>query len=454
MCSRRSRPVTGVVLVVAILCLATGCATRQAPRDSADLAPDPSSVERAIEDASKGDVFALDQMIPRIADPGLAAIARARASASRLHESEVAPILAELLQDPTTSATQQALAWSVMADASFAQGDYTGAAAAAASLSGALEDSGAAQKRIDDARQMESVARVLGASPRQVVAAYAPSPASFGRDKVGLPRARVTINGAEQEAVLDTGANLSVVSRSAAGRLGLRILEGQPTVGSSSREAVATRIGIADELELAGLRLKNVAFLVLDDAHLSFPVPGGYRIDAIVGFPVFREFKRVRFDRSGMFVPEPGLAHPRIGPAGNLRVVGSNLYVEAGINGIPVALHLDSGGTASSLSALFSERHADVVDGLPRQDERLAGAGGATTRVAATLAGARLTLADRSVVVPELSVVISDGADVESDNFGVLGGDVLDRFASWSLDFVNMSFEFGPEPGRVGSVGE
>ncbi len=435
-------------MLLAVLTIEPGCAldTRQpANRGLALPALATGDAEQNLEDAGKGDVFALERAIPRIADAELAAVARARSAAARLRDAEVDPLLGGLTHDPSASAKHRALAWSVVADAAFAQGDYARAAQAAERRAQALQQSGAPQDRVADARQMQDIAQVLSSAPRQSVAALAPAPASVSRDKVGLPRAQVKINGRMQEAVLDTGANLSVVSLTTAKRLALRILEADSTVASSSREAVLTRIGIANALEFGGLTLKDVAFLVMDDKHLEFPVPGGYRIDAIVGFPVFRQFKRFRFDRAQGFVPEPDLAGSAAGSAGNLRVVGSSLYVDAAIDRTPVALHLDSGGSASSLSALFAERHPGFAQGLPRSEQRVGGAGGVTVRSAVELPEMRLTLAGKDIAVSGLSLELDDATGAESTNFGVLGGDVLSRFSSWTVDFVKMSFELGTE---------
>ena len=267
-----------------------------------------------------------------------------------------------------------------------------------------------------------------------------PGAAVTRRDKVGLSRADAIVNGHVQEAVLDTGAGLSVVSQSTATRLGLRILDAAATIDSASRDAVPTRIGIADTFAFAGLQLRNVAFLVLDDQQLELPVPGGYAIDAIIGFPVLREFRRLRFERGGSMVPEPAQAPTA---KENLRIVASALYVEAQLRDVPVALHLDTGGPHSFLSSRFTQRHPHFVDGLAQQDERMAGAGGSTTRRVARLSGAVLTLAGRHATLPELTIVTKDGEEVQAQNFGLMGGDVLDQFESWTVDFDAMTFSLG-----------
>lgn len=430
----RSRALWAAALLMAHGLCAAADATLPAPMP-------PTAAEAAIEDAEAGDVFALERTRSSITHPALSAVARARIAAARLRAAEATTVARAVASDDAASPEQQSSAWAVLADASFTAGDYADAATAVEGWQAALQRHDAPRKDIDDAGRMGALAFALSSAPRQQVEALVPRTVPVRTDKVGLSRADATVNGHSQEAVLDTGAGLSVVSRSTAARLGLRMLEREATIGSAARDAVPTRIGVAERFEFAGLELRDVAFLVLEDSQLELPVPGGYRIDAIIGFPVLREFKRIRFDRSGSMTPEPG-AKPSLA-AENLRIVGNSLYVDARFRGIPVAMHLDSGGPRSSLSSRFSQRHAHVVEGLETTDERLAGAGGATTRRSAVMRDTALQVAGKRAALPELSIVVEDG-DVEAENFGLLGGDVLNQFAWWVLDFEAMTFELGP----------
>ena len=436
----QAHPRPSRVLWSAVLLMVHGLCAAADPSGSAPVPlPGPEAI---VEDAEAGDVFALERARTSVTDPALAAIARARIAAARLRAAEATSIARAVASDAATSPDQQSRAWAVLADASFTAGDYADAATAVEGWSAALQQRKAPRKDIDDAQRMGALAFALSSAPPQRMESLAPRTAPVRTDKVGLSRADANVNGHSQEAVLDTGAGLSVVSQSTATRLGLRMLEREATIGSAARDAVPTRIGVAEKFEFAGLALRNVAFLVLDDKQLELPVPGGYRIDAIIGFPVLREFKRIRFDRSGSMTPEPD-ATPQ-SPTENLRIVGNSLYVDARFRGIPVAMHLDSGGSRSSLSSRFSHRHPHLVEGLATTDERLAGAGGATTRRSAVMREATLEVAGRTATLPELSIVVEDGGDVEAENFGLLGGDVLNQFDWWALDFEAMTFELGP----------
>ncbi|MET3654383.1 retropepsin-like aspartic protease [Dyella japonica] len=395
--------------------------------------------EDALIDAAGGEVFHLASVLPRIEDPGLAWLARARLAAARLDAVEAGQLVDRYLADGNRTPAQRALAWPIVADASFAVGDYHKAAEAAHAWEQALAAEGAAADKRADALQMATLADQLASATAQHVDVYTPKPEAVKRDKVGLPRSLARINGKPQEVVLDTGANLSVVSLSTAHKLGLRLLEGATSVGSASRQAVASRIGVADHLTFAGLSLSHVAFLVLDDQQLNMPVPGGYQIDAILGFPVLRQLQRLEFTSDGKLLPSHSSASKP--GEGNLRMAGSDLYVEVILNDLPVAMHLDSGGAFSSLSSRFASEHPDVVKGLKSRQDHIAGAGGARARQSATWPQVRVRIGDQQTVLPAMTISLSDAGNVKEPN--VLGGDILQSFDHWTIDFPRMQFDVG-----------
>nr|WP_199044815.1 retropepsin-like aspartic protease [Dyella sp. ASV24] len=395
--------------------------------------------EDSLRNAAEGEVFALVDSLPRMKDPDLALLAQARLAATQLDAEEARRWVNRYLAGGTRSPAERALAWPIVADASFADGNYQQAADAAHAWEKALAEEGANADDRADALQMATVAEQFAAAPKQLVQAYAPKPENVIRDKVGLPRSIMMINGKPQEAVLDTGANLSTVSLSTAHKLGLRLLDGTASVGSASRQAVVSRIGIADHLEFAGLSLNHVAFLVLDDDQLSMPVPGGYQIDAILGFPVLRQLQRLEFTRDGKLLPSRSNAATAV--VGNLRMVGSDLYVNVLLNDIPVAMHLDSGGARSALSSRFATEHPALIKGLKTTKEHIAGAGGSRPSESALWPRVNVRIGDQQTELPTMTISLNDAGNVKDPN--VLGGDILQAFDHWTIDFQRMQFEVG-----------
>ncbi|MEW9571107.1 TIGR02281 family clan AA aspartic protease [Rhodanobacter sp. Si-c] len=393
------------------------------------------------------EIFTLRAALPRIDIPSLALLARARIAVARLDAAEASQLVDRFLAGKPRSPRQRAIAWEIATDAAFADGDYARAAKAAQQLQAALAASGADAAKRADAAQTAMMAIQLAALPVQRLVAYQPHAEPVHKDKVGLPRATANIDGRAQEAVLDTGANLSVVSLSTARRLGLHLQQGGASVGSSSRDAVAVRLGLADTVRFAGLTLHNVAFLVLDDAQLAMPVPGGYRIDAILGFPVLRALQRFRITAAGRL--EPSLSTPGPSDAGteNLLMAGNDMFVRAEVGGVPVAMHLDSGAASSALSAAFARRHADLLRGLSSRRAHVAGAGGAVERRTVIWPGAHVRVGDRETTLAGLDVELADGTGASPN---VLGEDVLGAFDWWSVDFGRMRLALGPPRAKTG----
>lgn len=397
-----------------------------------------------LERAGKGETAALESRLAEIEDPAMNALARAQVAAARLDGSGAQQALEDFFSTGYREVEIRALAWEIAATAAFADGDYRRAAAAARERLGLPTDDG------EGIAQLYGIAAALAGAPLQSVVDRGPGRVPTHRDVAGLLRTTVTVNGREQEAVIDTGANLSVLSASAARRLGIHLLEGENSVGSATRSAVATRLGLAERLEIAGITLANVAFLVIDDRQLELPLPGGYRIDAIVGFPVLRAMQRITFDaEGGLRAGEPAELRQRAEE--NLRVIGNSLYITAAVDGKPVSLQLDTGAAQSHLSADFARRHPQLVGGLEHSQQRYAGAGGTSSTPVALWPQVRVSIGERSAILPELPVRLPGGSG-DSPGQALLGMDLLNLFDSYTLDFQNRRFELGTLKSGTGTA--
>jgi predicted aspartyl protease len=296
---------------------------------------------------------------------------------------------------------------------------------------GAAEDPGFA-----DHRQTTVIARQLkDVRPVQVRGSIKQQTTPTTKDKIGLTRMVISIGGLDQDAVIDTGASFSVVSASAARRLGLQLLEGAATVGSTTSDSVDTRLAVAHRAVIAGTEFSSVVFLVMNDDQLEFPVPGGYKIDAILGFPELSRLGRLNFGDHVLEVAPSSKADPS---RGNLVLVDNKLFVATDLGGVCVPLYLDTGANASSLSALFVRDHPDVTRSLPTVQVTLGGAGG--TQVAEMLDWQKVpvTLGRHRVVLPSLQIHQKDPVE-NLKQYGTLGRDVLEH--GYSLDFPAMNLE-------------
>lgn len=449
---RRSHPFASAALA-AILAWTPLLAPLPALAQAQTATPVPAAedpLDALLDAASRGETAPLERAL---ADPGTNAdhrtLLRAALAAGRLDPAVPRdPALRRLTgaRDPRL----RRAALRILAGSAFAHGDYAEAERAGRRLAEAYRQSG------DDAAAAASdrvwqLAALLAPHGRTGLAGpVRPGSTAARRDRVGLTRIDVSVNGRPQEAVFDTGANLSVLSASAATRLGVRIEAGETAIGNGVQGTVATRIGIAPRLEIAGNVLTNVPFLILDDAALTFPqVPGGYTIPAIIGIPEMRALGRLRMAQAGRLTVLPPAADGEAGAA-NLHADGNQLFADVGIGGRTVPLLLDTGADRTSLTALYAEAEPARVAALRTGQANYSSAGGTRVRRFAIWPEAPLALAGRSLTLPQLNIELPGSGPAPDDN-GTLGSDVLRRFESYTLDFRAMRLSLGAPVAAAGS---
>ncbi|MEA3175684.1 MAG: hypothetical protein QOF42_3095 [Gammaproteobacteria bacterium] len=403
----------------------------------------PGDVTALLKASEVGDLQGLRAAEPGIKAPGLKALVDARLDEARFDEAAAERDLKRYFASGDADPVRQAVAWSIAFDVAVARGDYAAGAKASARWVERLPSS---DPRRTEADQDEAVSRALASVPRQAIIASHPISIATSRDKVGLMTAGALINGQAQTVIVDTGADLSVLSMSAAKRLNVHLLDGV-SIHSATRDVVPVTLGVADNLEFAGFRLSNVVFVVIDDAQLQ--APGGYQIESIVGFPVLRAIRRIRFTSDGRLAPEPASTSP-VKDVGELRSVGSHLYVTARLGGIDTPLHLDTGATDSSLSALFAARHPEVLSRLDRGKAGNTSVGGTTVQEIASWKAVPVEIGGRTMTLPSLDIAVTDVPGSEAKRIGARGQDILGGFCGYTLDFQQATFELGDPKGPGG----
>ncbi|MFN4024387.1 MAG: aspartyl protease family protein [Hyphomonas sp.] len=369
-------------------------------------------------------------------------IARGVLAALRLEDDAALSDLALAVEDDALPADFRRAAWGGAAGVYLRQGRFAEAAAAFEAADAAAPETDEARAR-STAQAYEFARTAAGAEPMQAAVADA-GEAAITRDLAGLPRADALINGALQEAVLDTGANYSTIMASVAESLGVRLLEGDISVGASGNEAVAGHIGIADTLSFAGAELTDVVFIVLPDESLSF-AGGVYTIPAIIGLPVFATLGRVSFEREG---EDEWLRHTASdagwSDTSNLVFRGLSPIALVEANGHPVRMFIDSGATTSHLTPLAAVQYPALLSDAVTGSTEIGGAGGARVfedisvipSLAVTVAGTRIELENVDVL-----------ADSVDGRHGLIGQDILNATGGYVIDFGARRFELLPPDG-------
>lgn len=127
-------------------------------------------------------------------------------------------------------------------------------------------------------------------------------PIRFGRPDV--PRVSVRANGSQEiEAVIDSGAVLSIISERLATTLTARRLgEFDGIFNGLLGEPIQVRFGLLEKLELGQIVLENVPVAIMPDEKLRFVTGKGegqqFHIDFLLGSNLLKEFRlELDFDR-------------------------------------------------------------------------------------------------------------------------------------------------------------
>lgn len=288
-------------------------------------------------------------------------------------------------------------------------------------------------RRLRDARNTQRVFQALAGVPPQTVQMGGPSRVRFVDGRIP-----VMINDSTRQYGFDTGANLSVIMRSEAVALGVRIVPAGIEVGTATDRRIVADVGVVDRLTIGEMHFRNVVFLVLDDAMLTFD--GGFRIPGIIGFPVIEQMGEIHLaGTTELGVP---VGEPKRHQA-NLALDGLSLLTPVRWEGETLLCRLDTGAGQTQFYEPFYRRFRTQVDASSVSLVRKkAGAGGVQETPVRMLSDMRLVLGDTVVVAKQLDVVLQPLVPNVEDNYldCNVGRDLLGAYSELVLNFRDMAF--------------
>jgi predicted aspartyl protease len=155
----------------------------------------------------------------------------------------------------------------------------------------------------------------------------------------------VSVNGKDADWILDTGANLSLVTESEAARIGLTILPESAIASGSTGKRNRVRVAIGTDVRFGSALLHNVAIVVIaDNALPARPARNfwGFRYTIVEKDQYL--FKRSGADRTDSRTP-PG--EP------NIFLDGLTPIVEAHHGSSPIQMVVDTGASRTTFYAIF-----------------------------------------------------------------------------------------------------
>jgi predicted aspartyl protease len=290
-----------------------------------------------------------------------------------------------------------------------------------------------------DARREASRWALLSGAPMQSLQSSQAFTVQGKRDGIGLFQVQVEAGNYTGFWIVDSGANLSVISRSVANKMGLQLSTSQETAQGTAGRTVAIHTAVIPEMRLGKAVLRNVAVLVADDSDLSFPKLA-YQIEGSLGIPVLAALGRITF------YPDGRVAFSQDAKPTGKRVNSHALFLEKftpvitadfGHGNQPFTLDTAAMGTV--LSRQFYEEDKASLNPADQVILELVGAGGSIVSPAYMLHGVVAKLGGECTTIEDVQV-LTEPTGLPDEFYGNVGQNSLNTFTSFTLDFNAMQF--------------
>jgi hypothetical protein len=311
----------------------------------------------------------------------------------------------------------------------------------------------AAQKYADASRLAESRHKVsacdaareasrwalLTDAPAQIIHSSRAFTVQGKRDAIGLFQVPVAVGNYAGFWIVDSGANLSVISRSVADKMGLKLSSSYETAQGTSGRAVAIRTAVIPEMRLGQAVLSNVAVLVADDSDLDFRKLN-YQIEGSLGIPVLAALGRITF------YPDGRVAFRQVTQPTAKNIDSHTLFFEK-FTPVTTAdfgygnqlFSLDTGAVGTVLSAEFYKEAKASLDPAHQISLELVGAGGSIVSPAYMLRGVVAKVGGECTTIEGVQI-LTESTGLADEFYGNIGQNSLSSFTSFTLDFNTMQF--------------
>ncbi|MEZ5425911.1 MAG: retropepsin-like aspartic protease [Pyrinomonadaceae bacterium] len=249
----------------------------------------------------------------------------------------------------------------------------------------------------------------------------------------------VEINGKTESMIFDTGANLSTVTETLAGKLNLQIIEVQFDVTSITGEKIKAKAAVAEELKLGNVVVKNVVFIVFPDKALYIE-PIKYQISGILGFPVIESLREITWtEDKKILIPQKA----RKTGQQNLAIDGLTPLISGIFNEKLLTFAFDTGADDSSLYLPFyKDFEKEILKNGESFMEKVTGVGGTKEVKAYLLQNLEMNFSGRRAVFPKIEVLTENTSDSSKYFYGNIGRDLIEQFDKMTLNFETMNISF------------
>ncbi|GAA4313682.1 hypothetical protein GCM10023143_24090 [Compostibacter hankyongensis] len=273
--------------------------------------------------------------------------------------------------------------------------------------------------------------------PPQEITVLKTTTVTWKKDKIGLLQIPVVHHEDSCFLVFDTGANLSVITKTAARKLGMRIYPVKLDLASGTTgQLVQSSLAVADSLYLGGMLIKNAVFLLLPDEMLYFK-HGDYSQEGIIGEPVMAQLKEINIHQDGRLeIP----LHPSKSHFQNLALDGLMPIADFTVQKDSLPFRFDTGAGSSVLYHPYFDRYRkEVVQNGAPYKLKTNGVGGTITESDAyTIRNFSIGIANHSTTLSKINVRTGPVGAEKDVFYGNLGLDAIGQFNTLTINFESM----------------
>lgn len=290
----------------------------------------------------------------------------------------------------------------------------------------------------EDARNSDIIWKGLQDVPPQTTTIISETQIAYRRDLAGLITVPVNFADSSYYFVFDTGANLSVITESYARKANLRLLNLRFKVRAITGLQVRAGLGVADELQLGNIVVKNAVFMIFPDSSLSF-ARGMYTIKGILGFPIIEQLQEVRIDKNNLTIPQTAVDRA----IRNFGVDELLPVISVGYNTDTLAFTFDTGAQFTFLNEPFYRHYKTLIDTAGHSFEmQVGGAGGIAKSKAYRLAQVPITVAGQNALLKDVAVKTTSSTPKDKLYYGNFGQDIMNQFKEMVINFRYMYVDF------------
>ncbi|XZF15370.1 aspartyl protease family protein [Chitinophagaceae bacterium MMS25-I14] len=278
--------------------------------------------------------------------------------------------------------------------------------------------------------------------PPQTIDVHTDLSIPIHKDKSNLWNVAVAAGSFKDDFIFDTGANISTVSASVADKMKLHRIHTSFYVNGFQGVMVKSDIGIADSINIGGLVVRHVIFMIMPDNALNFPQIS-YTIHGIIGFPVINAMKEVQLYKKGVLViPARPAPLPGYMPQ-NLALHGLYPMIRARTNNDWLNFHFDTGAGVTDMFNTYFDRYSRWITRRGKQKiTEFGSAGGSRKMEAYELKNFHLYIGGKDATLSAVTILT---LPIKSDPelvYGNIGLDVVEQFDEMVINWESMYVQF------------